>query len=551
MTVALVDEIWTDPSDGYTIRVVRFPYNVVPEGGGLLMGFSFHTGELWCEIPGQDDRDGRPKEVHIGPLVRTHTEFPAALLERGFGPDSHYLLGRRRGGFPLRAGSRPAVEALLAELKAEWRKHRRASNPEYRIEGLRAIRRARAANDSARLAALKKRYPDAVAYLRRERLTKARHMASSVAGSLRSAPKKSSSAAREAAGKLATESRKAVNRATSGSKKAVTKAAVGSRKAVDKVTTGSRTVADKGTTGARKVVGMVVAGSGKAIESAIPLANGLLGTTQGTLASALSTDLNALVQNMVKGPATIYDKAMDARYLETYRGGANHRMFDGGHTIIGAFRAIRDASPDDTVIQEAMGFVESMFRDMSTPKGLPLVNWDTATYNQVAEFLKSNFGIPKEYFYDLNSYRTTELIGGVIGVVATALCWNRADTEEFAKLVGGMGVSAVMGANPFLLVVTVVALARAFHKAHRAGEYAEFVDGHIKGGITSVASLAAVAQVGVVGGPAGLALLVGLSAGVLVNKATEKVRVRQIGQYAAERAKIAATETRNLADHCI
>ncbi len=551
MTVALEDEIWTDPSDGYTIRVVRFPYNVVPEGGGLLMGFSFHTGELWCEIPGQDDRDGRPKEVHIGPLVRTHTEFPAALLERGFGPDSHYLLGRRRGGFPLRAGSRPAVEAQLAELKAEWRKHRRASNPEYRINGLRAIRRARAANDSARLAALKKRYPDAVAYLRRERLTKARHMASSVAGSLRSAPKKSSSAAREAAGKLATESKKAVNRATSGSKKAVTKAAVGSRKAVDKVTTGSRTVADKGTTGARKVVGMVVAGSRKAIESAIPLANGLLGTTQGMLASALSTDLNALVQKMVKGPATIYDKAMDARYLETYIGGANHRMFDGGHTILGAIRAIRDASPDDTVIQEAMGFVESMFRDMSTPKGLPLVNWDTATYNQVAEYLKSNFGIPKEYFYDLNSYRTTELIGGVIGVVATALSWNRADTEEFSKLVGGMGVSAVMGANPLLLVVTVVALARAFHKAHRAGEYAEFADGHIKGGITSVASLAAVAQVGVVGGPAGLALLVGLSAGILVNKATEKVSVRQIGQYAAERAKIAATETKNLADRYI
>ena len=58
MTVALVDEIWTDPPAGYTIRVVRFPYSALPEGGGLLMGFSFHTGELWCEIPGQADRAG-------------------------------------------------------------------------------------------------------------------------------------------------------------------------------------------------------------------------------------------------------------------------------------------------------------------------------------------------------------------------------------------------------------------------------------------------------------------------------------------------------------
>ena len=50
------------------------------------------------------------------------------------------------------------------------------------------------------------------------------------------------------------------------------------------------------------------------------------------------------------------------------------------------------------------------------------------------------------------------------------------------------------------------------------------------------ASLAAVAQIGVVGGPAGLALLVGLSAGILANRATEKVSVVQIGQFVAERA---------------
>ena len=425
MTVALEDDIWTDPSDGYTIRVVRYPYSVDTEDGEHLMGFSFHTGALWCEIRGQDNRGKRSEEIHIGPLVRTHIQFPTALLDRGFGPDTHYLLGRWRGGFPLRVGSQPAVEALLAELKTQWHEYRRASNPEYRIEGLRAIRRARAAQDSAKLAALRKRYPRAAAYERRERLTRAKHRASSFVGSIQAAPKKSSMAARIVAGR---------------------------------VTTGSR----------------------KALDAAIPLANGLLSTTQGLLASALSTDLNALVQNMVKGSATIYDKAMDAEYLASHIGGGNHRMFDGGHTILGAIKAIRDASPDDTIIAETMGFLESIFRDMSTPKGLPLANWDKATYDQVAEYLKSNLGIPKDYFYDLNSYKTPELLAGVIGVVATALCWNRADTEDFSRLVGGMGVSAVMGANPLLLLVTVVALARAFHKAHHAGEYTELVDGHLK-----------------------------------------------------------------------
>ena len=76
---------------------------------------------------------------------------------------------------------------------------------------------------------------------------------------------------------------------------------------------------------ARVAVNSVATGYRKALDSAIPLANGLLSTTQGLLASALSTDLSALIQSMVTGPATIYDKAMDAEYLATYIGGGNHR----------------------------------------------------------------------------------------------------------------------------------------------------------------------------------------------------------------------------------
>ena len=85
-----------------------------------------HTGRLWCERRGQDSRGEPSREVHIGPLVTTHDVFRETLLECGYGPDTHYLLGRKHGGFPLRLGSRPAVEALLAELKKDWQKYRRA-----------------------------------------------------------------------------------------------------------------------------------------------------------------------------------------------------------------------------------------------------------------------------------------------------------------------------------------------------------------------------------------------------------------------------------------
>ena len=166
----------------------------------------------------------------------------------------------------------------------------------------------------------------------------------------------------------------------------------------------------------------------------------------------------------------------------------------------------------------------------------------------MSEFLASELGIPKDWFYDLNTYDAAQLLGGVIGVVATALCWNRADTESFARLVGGMGVSALARTNPLLLLVTVVALARAFHKAHHAGEYAEPVDGQLKGGISAGATLVAASQVAALGGPAGLALLVGMVAGVLVHQATQNVSVVQIGESVAERATVAATEVRAMAE---
>ena len=99
----------------------------------------------------------------------------------------------------------------------------------------------------------------------------------------------------------------------------------------------------KSSNAARSALGRARIGSSQALDSARRHANGLPATTQGLLASALSTDLNGLLASMVDGPATVYDKAMDAVYLATRIGGGNHRMFDGGHTILGAFRAARDA----------------------------------------------------------------------------------------------------------------------------------------------------------------------------------------------------------------
>lgn len=176
-----------------------------------------------------------------------------------------------------------------------------------------------------------------------------------------------------------------------------------------------------------------------------------------------------------------------------------------------------------------------------------MANWNKENFDHVAATLESNFRISREWFYDLNTYDAAELLAGTVGVLALALGWNRADTETFARFVGSMGLSSAISANPLLLVVTVAALAKAFHKAHQTGEYAEFIDGQLKGGMGAGATVAAVSLVGVAGGPAGVALLAGVAASVLANMATKNASVTQIGQFMAEQTPAIVDEVKEIA----
>ena len=266
---------------------------------------------------------------------------------------------------------------------------------------------------------------------------------------------------------------------------------------------------------------------------------------QSLLANAeTSGAINGWLQNIVKGPPTGYDNAMDATYNATHIGGGYHRLFDGGHTIPGAFQAVRDASPDDSIFEEAAGFLQALARDGTTPRGLPLVNWNQDTYSGLADTL-GTLGIPRSWVADMVSYDAVEVFGAALGVVAVALNWNNNDVETFAGLVSGMGLSAVVGANPLLLIVTVVALARAFHIARKTGEWKEFADGLAKGGICTGAVLLATA---LMPGPVIVVLLTGICVGIIMNLATRRVSIVEIGQFVVIQVSNAPTTARDALD---
>ena len=344
------------------------------------------------------------------------------------------------------------------------------------------------------------------------------------------------SSVQDASQKVSDAGGAAAERVTTHSKQALDAAGGALASAGSSIQDASQKVSDAGGAAA----GRVTMHSKQALDAAGGAANVLLSTTSTTwvaLAGDLSGTVNDAVQNMVKGAPTIYDKAMDAEYLASHIGGSYHRLFDGGHTLWDAVRVGHAASPDDNIIQEAVGILQGLLRDVSTTRGLPIANWDPETYRRVVETLETNFHIPKSWFDDFITYDAGDLLGAAVGVVAIIFSWNRADTETFSKLVAGMGLSAVFTANPLLLILTVVALGRAFQKARQTGEYAEFVDGQFKGAVGAGATLAAVSLVGAASGPAGAALLAGLAAGILAQYAVRNVKVVEIGKSAAKHSK--------------
>ena len=254
-----------------------------------------------------------------------------------------------------------------------------------------------------------------------------------------------------------------------------------------------------------------------------------LSVIQGLMASdQISRPINGWLHDLVRGSATIYDKAMDNVTPNAAQiWGNEHRLFDGGHTLWGAFQAVRDASPDDNIFQEAAGLLQALARDATTPRGLPLVTWNEETFDNLANNL-NNFGISRAWLNDLVSYDVVELVAGSIGILAVALNWNNDDLEEFSKIVGSIGLAAVVSANPFMLIVTVAALAKAFHSTRKSGDWKEFSDGLAKGGVCTGAVLLTTS---LVSGPATVVLLSGICVGILANQATKRVSFVEIGQF--------------------
>lgn len=223
----------------------------------------------------------------------------------------------------------------------------------------------------------------------------------------------------------------------------------------------------------------------------------------------------------VAGPASIYDRAMDLNYIATHIGGGYHRLFDGGHDLVSAWKACREAG-GNSLTEDMTGYVHALWKDLVTPMGLPVFTVDQVSFNELAARLSDSFSINSVWLKDAISVTATELLGTVTGVLALSLNWNSDDRHKFAGLVGSYGVSALASANPLLAVLSLVCLARAFQQAKIMEDRSRVFSSAVRGGIGSCAILAAMSALS---GPAWIGLMVGICCSVLARRAYDRAEL--------------------------
>ena len=264
-------------------------------------------------------------------------------------------------------------------------------------------------------------------------------------------------------------------------------------------------VGDRMVSSARSVGGRVSEGSARAGRLASnslgrvpvrrlaePLTSRAAVLGNAVLATNVATRLDQWTRTVfASGAATRYDKALDHFYNTTGKYGGDHRLFDGSHDLVGAWKTIAGAFPDEGWLQRAEGYVSAIWKDMATPRGIPVVTWDKEAFDAVAGFLNETLGISRDWVKDMATFTATEFVGAVLAALALALSWNKAELRRFSEVVASLGLSALVGASPILVLVTIVGLAKCFHEARHGAGFKRVLSGGGRGMVGTTALLGA------------------------------------------------------------
>ena len=251
----------------------------------------------------------------------------------------------------------------------------------------------------------------------------------------------------------------------------------------------------------------------------------------GLLAVPYGKQLEKFFSNIIEETPTVYDKAIDKFYNDTGIGSYLHRLFDNSHSPILMWEKVKNTLPNDSNFEELKNYFISMAKDLQTPMGIPLHNVeDKVSYDKLASVISEKFFIKKSWLYDLQTVNLLEVFSSTLGVVALFFGWKKKDKEEFAELCASLGLAGAVGANPILLIISIVSLAKSYTQNKNKNK---FKSGTIKGfvGMGSFIMTASLFSSPLIG------IIVGLAVAVSVKKSLKKLDYQEVYEWFKENIK--------------
>ena len=251
----------------------------------------------------------------------------------------------------------------------------------------------------------------------------------------------------------------------------------------------------------------------------------------GLLAVPYGKQLERFFSKIIDETPTVYDKAIDKFYNETGIASYLHRLFDHSHSPIMMWDKVKDTLPNDSNLDELKNYFISMAKDLQTPMGIPLHNIENKeAYDLLVSKISSTFFIKKQWLYDFQSVDILEVFSSTIGVVALFFGWKNKDKEEFAELCASLGLAGAVGANPFLLIIALISLAKAFTQNKNKNK---FKRGSLRGfvGMGSFIMTASLFSSPILG------VIIGLIVAISVKKSLKKLEFQEVYEWFKENIK--------------
>lgn len=145
--------------------------------------------------------------------------------------------------------------------------------------------------------------------------------------------------------------------------------------------------------------------------------------------------------------ATLASRNMDAGYIRTHIGGSWHRLYDGGHTLIGSWQAVGDTLPDLNALERLGAWASEYWKDLITTRGMPIIILDHSEH-------------VSQYFKHLDCVNVAQLIGGEVCGVSIYCNWN--DPSKLVASATATECSGLVYANVVAPLVSLIALGRAY-----------------------------------------------------------------------------------------